>query len=263
MASGLPAGYRRHAFDELPSTNVEALAAARRGEAGALWVTAAVQTAGKGRRGRAWSTERGNLAASLLLIDPAPPALAPTLSFVAAVALHRAILDAGSDGLVPPAFHGGGTSSLEKRLALKWPNDLLLDGRKVSGILVEGENQPGGRIAVVVGIGVNCASHPDLAGLSPATSFAAAGVAIDAEGLFVALALRMAEAIAVWNRGAGFAATRAAWLERAVGIGQSIRVNLSDRSVGGRFEALDETGRLVLARADGGRETFSTGEVFL
>ncbi len=250
MGLSIPAGYRRRAHDELPSSSGEALAAARRGEAGGLWITAGAQTAGRGRRGRAWSTEPGNLAASLLLIDPAPPAVAATLSFVAAVALHRAILDVAG----PPAA---------ERLALKWPNDLLLGGRKVSGILVEGENLPGGRAAVVIGIGVNCVTHPDITGAIPATDLRSAGVAVAADDLFAALATRMAEEIAVWDRGGGFGATRAAWLDRAAGVGQTIRVNLAERSIEGRFEALDETGRLILVRADGRREAFSAGDVFL
>jgi BirA family biotin operon repressor/biotin-[acetyl-CoA-carboxylase] ligase len=249
MAAVLPAGFRRRAYDELPSTSQEALAAARAGEDGGLWVTAAVQTAGRGRRGRSWSTERGNLAASLLLVDPAPPALAPTLSFVAAVALHQAIVDVGGPGL-------------GARMAVKWPNDLLLDGRKVAGILVEGENFSPGSMAVVVGIGVNCQHHPEVVGGVAATDFAAAGVTMGAEDLFVALASRMAEQIAVWSRGAGFAAIRDTWLARAAGIGQAIRVNLADRSVEGRFDALDEAGRLVLMRPDGRREAFSAGDVF-
>src|SRR5690606_5752100 len=91
--AALPSGFRRIAHDALPSTQSEALAHARAGDAGNLWVTAGVQTAGKGRRGRAWSTEPGNLAASLLLDDPAPPAAAATLSFVAGVALHQAAVE--------------------------------------------------------------------------------------------------------------------------------------------------------------------------
>lgn len=245
----LPPGYRRTAFDELPSTSGEALAAGRRGEGTALWVTAAVQTAGRGRRSRTWTTERGNLAASLLVIDPAPPALAPTLSFVAGVALHAAVVDVGGPALA-------------ERLALKWPNDLLLDGRKVAGILVEGENLPSRRMAVVIGIGVNCASHPEVTGGIPATDFAARGIAVEADALFPTLAARMAEEIAAWKRGAGFAEVRSAWLQRATGLGQPIRVNLADRAVDGRFEALDDAGRLVLTRPDGRRETFSAGDVF-
>jgi BirA family biotin operon repressor/biotin-[acetyl-CoA-carboxylase] ligase len=249
MIPTLPAGYRRRAFDELPSTNGEALSAAANGEAGGLWITAAVQTAGRGRRGRAWSTHQGNLAASLLLVDPSPPALAPTLSFVAAVALHGAAIDVGGPHLA-------------ERLALKWPNDLLLDGRKVAGILVEGENLASGHMGVVLGFGVNCESHPQLDGRIIATDFSARGVAVSAEPLFGALAGRLAKELAVWNRGAGFAAIRAAWLQRAAGVGDSIRVNLADRAVDGRFEALDDAGRLILVRADGRREAFSAGDVF-
>jgi BirA family transcriptional regulator, biotin operon repressor / biotin---[acetyl-CoA-carboxylase] ligase len=246
----LPPGYRRQAFDQLPSTSREALAAARRGEANGLWITAATQSAGRGRRGRAWSTPFGNLAASLLLIDPAPPALAATISFVAAVAACRA------------AERAAGASAL-RRLSLKWPNDVLLDGKKLAGILVEGELLADRRRAVVVGIGINCVAHPETGGAIPATDFASAGVAVDAEGLFSLLAEEMASAIASWRRGEGFAAIRAAWLERAAGIGAPIRVNLADRSVEGAFEALDEAGRLILVRPDGHREAFSAGDVFL
>jgi BirA family biotin operon repressor/biotin-[acetyl-CoA-carboxylase] ligase len=249
MAAALPTGYRRRAFDELPSTSSAALAAARRGEGGGLWITAAAQTAGRGRRGRPWSTERGNLAASLLLLDPAPPALAPTLSFVAAVALHAAVTEVAGRSV------GG-------RLVLKWPNDLLLDGMKVAGVLLEGERLPSGREAVVIGIGVNCVHHPDIGGAIAATDFAARGIAVNAEALFQSLAERMADTVATWDRGAGFAAIRDAWLHHAAGIGGSIRVNLNDRAVEGRFEAIDESGRLVLRRADGRRETFSAGDVF-
>jgi BirA family biotin operon repressor/biotin-[acetyl-CoA-carboxylase] ligase len=249
MAATLPTGYRRQAFDELPSTSAAALAAARTGEASGLWITAGVQTAGHGRRGRPWSTVKGNLAASLLLLDPAPPALAATLSFVAAVALYAAAVDVGGPDLAP-------------RLALKWPNDLLLDGRKAAGILVEGENVSGGRQAVVVGIGVNCASHPEIAGAIEATDLAARGVPVSPEILFAALAQRFADELAVWDRGANFAATRSAWLARAAGVGREIRVNLADRAVDGRFEALDDAGRLILSRPDGRREAFSAGDVF-
>jgi BirA family biotin operon repressor/biotin-[acetyl-CoA-carboxylase] ligase len=249
MAAALPQGYRRRAFDNVPSTNAEALIIARRGAPGGLWITAAEQSAGRGRRGRTWSTARGNLAASLMLIDPGPAAIAPTLSFVAGVALHRAVVDVTGAGFA-------------ERIRLKWPNDLLLDGYKLGGILVEGENLPGGPLAVVVGIGVNCVSHPEATDSIPATDLASVGAAVTAGALFDALALRMAEEIATWNRGAGFATTREAWLQRAAGLGQTIRVNLADRQMDGRFEALDETGRLILLHADGRREAVSAGDVF-
>jgi BirA family biotin operon repressor/biotin-[acetyl-CoA-carboxylase] ligase len=245
----LPSGFRHEAHDVVTSTSAEAFARARAGDPGNLWVTAREQNAGRGRRGRGWTTGRGNLAASLLLIDPAPAAIAATVSFVAGVALHQAVVD-----LVGPA--------VAERLALKWPNDLLLDREKVSGILIEGEKLAGGAFAVIVGIGVNCVSHPEIAGAYPATDFAARGLAIEAESLFAHLAQRMAAELARWDGGTGFDAIRAAWLARAGGVGEPIRVNLPERSIEGRFADIDDAGRLILMHDDGRRETISAGDVF-
>ncbi len=250
MAGALPHGYRREHHDSLPSTNARALAAARSGAAGGLWVTAGEQTDGRGRRGRGWVTGLGNLAASLLLLDPAPREVAATISFVAAVALHQAVVDVA------------GPAAAE-RLALKWPNDLLLDRLKVAGILVEGEGLLGGAFAVVIGVGVNCRTHPEIARGHPASDFAARGLALEAEALIARLAVRMGEELARWDRGRGFAEVRSAWLKRAVGVGEPIRVNLAGGSVSGRFEALDDAGQLVLARADGVRQAIGAGDVFL
>jgi BirA family biotin operon repressor/biotin-[acetyl-CoA-carboxylase] ligase len=191
----------------------------------------------------------GNLAASLMLVDPAPVDVAPTISFVAAVALHQAVVDISGPAIA-------------ERLALKWPNDVLLDRLKVAGILIEGEELATGRFAVVVGLGVNCVAHPDPAGGQPASDFLARGVPLEAEALFQALTVRLAEEIATWDRGAGFAATRRAWLSRSTGIGESIRVNLADRVIDGHFDALDEAGRLIVTRSDGVREALSAGDVF-
>jgi BirA family biotin operon repressor/biotin-[acetyl-CoA-carboxylase] ligase len=247
--SVLPAGFRRIARDTLPSTNAEAFLLARAGEPGGLWVTAAEQTAGRGRRGRAWSTGRGNLAASLLLVEPAPPAIAATISFVAGVALHQAIVDVAG----PP---------VAERLSLKWPNDMLLDRRKVAGILVGGERLADGRLAVVIGFGVNCVSHPDIDGPVPADDLLSRGLPVDAEALFASLARCLATELVRWDAGDGFATVRSAWLARAAGVGEPIRVNLEGRTVDGRFEDLDDEGRLVLVRTGGVRERFSAGDVF-
>jgi BirA family biotin operon repressor/biotin-[acetyl-CoA-carboxylase] ligase len=246
----VPAGYRRIAHDSLPSTNAEALALARAGGASGTWVTASEQTAGRGRRGRGWSTGRGNLAASLLLIDPAPPTAAATIAFVAGVALHQAVVDTAGPAIT-------------ERIGLKWPNDLLLDRHKVAGILVEGDRLAGGRFAVIVGFGVNCVSHPELKGPIPAGDFKSRGVPLDADSLFGALARSMAMELRRWDCGAGFPAVRAAWLARSTGLGEPIQVNLEGRSVEGRFEDLDADGRLLLRRHDGGQERFSAGDVFL
>lgn len=245
----LPPGYRHEGHDSLPSTSSLALERARAGAASGLWITAGKQTEGRGRRGRAWRTEAGNLAASLLLIDPAPPPLAATVSFVAGLALHQAILDLAGPGHVD-------------RLKLKWPNDLLLDRRKVAGILVEGEKLLDERFAVVIGIGANCRSHPGSDTVYPATDLLSAGAAVGTTELFERLAVNFAAEIDRWDHGRGFAAIRAAWLDRAIGVGEAITVNLPDRAVAGRFDALDGDGRLVLALPDGASETISAGDLF-
>src|SRR5262249_2746533 len=123
----------------------EAMALARAGEQGPLWVTATRQTAGRGRRGHAWTSQPGNLYASLLVTDAAPSPHLPELCFVVALAVRDAIC------AVAP--------SLAPVLKLKWPNDLLLDGAKIVGILIEAE-RVGSSTATVIGIGINCAHHP-------------------------------------------------------------------------------------------------------
>lgn len=242
-------GWRRQHHPSVASTNALALQAARQGDPGRLWVTATEQVAGRGRRGRAWLSAAGNLHASLLLIDPAPPEIAASVSYVAGLALHHALSE-----LAGPARAGG--------FKLKWPNDILYAGRKVAGILVEGEGLVRGRQAVVVGIGVNCLSHPDLGDAYPSGDLASLGVPIDAEPLFTRLAARLAAGLDAWHRGQGFAAIRVDWLRRAVGLGQPVRANLPDRVVDGRFEDIDGQGRLVIRRRDGAQETISAGDVF-
>ncbi len=246
----LPEGYRRLAFERLGSTNIEAMARARAGDPGKLWVTTQEQTEGRGRRGRVWRSGKGNHHASLLLIDPvASREIAATLSFAAGVALHRALTD-----LAGP--------NAGKRLKLKWPNDLLCDGQKVAGLLVEGEALSSGHFAVVTGIGVNCVDHPEIEALYPAGDLAALGIHVDAEQLFLRLANTFDEEIALWDAGRGFTATRKRWVDRALGFGGPIRVNLSDRTIHGQLESLDPGGRLVVIADDGRRETISAGDVF-
>ena len=237
---------RRIALAEAGSTNDEALSRARAGERGPFWVTASVQTAGRGRRGRSWVSEPGNLYATLLLSEPCPPARAADLSFVAALAVHDAIV-AAAPACAP-------------RLLLKWPNDVLVGGRKCAGILVEGEGAAGGFIAAI-GIGVNCARHPGDA-VFPATDLAAEGVVLPPDALFPLLAGAMRRRLAQWGRGYGFAAIRADWLARTTAIGDQVKVRLPDRVVTGTFSGLDEAGRLLLQAAAGTTEVIAAGDVF-
>jgi BirA family biotin operon repressor/biotin-[acetyl-CoA-carboxylase] ligase len=238
LGSGaIAAGMGLIACDTLGSTNAEALARGRAGERGPLWITARAQIAGRGRRGRAWVSEPGNLFATLLLADPAPPERAPQLSFVAALAVHDAVA-----ALAP---------AIAERLTLKWPNDVLLDGAKLAGILIEAEGTP---LIVAVGIGINCRHHPDGTDF-PATDL---GGAVTAEALFEGLSDAMVRRLRDWQ--AGFAAIRAAWLERAAG--GELRARLGTRELMGRFETLDQAGRLMLRLPDGRLEAIAAGEVF-
>jgi BirA family biotin operon repressor/biotin-[acetyl-CoA-carboxylase] ligase len=242
-AMGL-AGARHIEFDALGSTNAEALARARAGERGPLWITARTQSAGHGRRGSAWDSPPGNLYATLLLTEPSAPPNAPQLAFVAALAVHDAV--------------GRAAPHLAPLLKVKWPNDLLLGVKKLAGILIEGESQP--VFTVAIGIGVNCVSHPSNTN-HPATNLAAAGAALTPEQVFTALAPAMSERLAQWRSGQGFASIRADWLKRAAGIGEEIRVRLPERELAGCFQGLDEAGRLLLEGPDG-IETITAGDVF-
>ena len=239
------AGVRLAAFDEIDSTNAEALRRMRQGERGPLWITAGRQSAGRGRRGRSWTSLTGNLHASLLLTDPGPAEAWPQLSFVAALAAHDAVVDVAAE--------------LKPLLELKWPNDLLLSGAKFAGILTEGEGRDE-QGAVAIGIGINCAAHPTDTPY-PATDLAAGGAHVAPAALFAALSLKMLGRLAQWNRGEGFATIRADWLARAAGLGQRIRIALADREVVGRFEGLDDAGCLILTEPSGTSTVVAAGDL--
>jgi BirA family biotin operon repressor/biotin-[acetyl-CoA-carboxylase] ligase len=244
-APSLDSFFRLAALDSIDSTNAEAARRAAAGAPAGTLVWALRQTAGRGRRGRAWSSPEGNLYFSLLLRPEVGAAAAASLGFVAGLALSQAV-----DGLLPEG----------RRSELKWPNDLLVGGRKVAGILLEASAAEPGRLDhLVLGIGVNVASHPD--GLPyPATSLAAEGASADAAGTLAAFAGRFLPAYRAWERD-GFPAIRAAWLARARGLGQPIVVRLENATLDGRFAALDEQGALLLEAADGSRRTVTAGDL--
>src|SRR5262245_51604675 len=237
------AGVSLIAYDTIGSANEEAMRLARAGERAPLWVVARSQTAGRGRRGRTWVSEPGNLYASLLLRDPSQAELFPGLSLVAALAMHDAVT-----GRIP---------GLARSVMLKWPNDLLIDRNKFAGILVEGEGT-----TVVIGIGVNCAHHPTGTEY-PATDLAAAGVRATPESLFPPLSAAMTARLAQWDRGAAFAAICADWISRAAGIGKGVRVRTGEGELAGTFEALDANGRLVLRLPDGTMQAIAAGDVLV
>ena len=227
------------------STNEEARRRALAGESDRLWIVAGEQTAGRGRRGRAWISPVGNLHATALMIDPCPPALAPQLGFVAGVALVGAARDAG-------AADAG----------LKWPNDLMLNGVKCGGILVEGIGLAGRRAAYAVGVGVNCAHAPEGLGYPTSRLAATGGRAVSAGALFQRLARRFDAAVDAWRGGQAFDRIRADWIDCALGLGRRVAIESGAGRREGVFEGIDEGGRLLM-RSECGLERIEAADLSL
>ena len=232
--------------DELDSTNAEARRRAQAGGLGPVWIMARRQTAGQGRRGRAWSTGAGDLAATLLTASERPAAEATGVAFVAALAVADL-----AETFAPGA-----------RVTLKWPNDVLVEGRKLAGILVETGAREGTGPWMAVGIGVNLASAP-LDTERPATCLADHGPPPppSPEAALAALAIRFAHWEQAWAE-QGLAAVLAAWRERAAGIPGPCTARLPGGTLEGHAEGLDTDGALRLRLADGSERRISAGDVF-
>lgn len=225
-----------------------ALDAARSGDPGPLWITAERQLTGKGRRDRPWVSERGNLYASLLLVDAALPEDMMNMPLVAALGVRNGLA----------SLKGAGRLDI----AIKWPNDILINARKSVGILLENERLPDKRLATVMGFGVNVANIPqDLP--YPATGLWQEGLTATVPEVFEAIALHVEAALALWDRGRNFAAIRQAWMGHAAGIGKACRVNMPDGTLTGIFADLDPLGRLILSQPGGRTRAISAGELFL
>jgi BirA family biotin operon repressor/biotin-[acetyl-CoA-carboxylase] ligase len=243
------AGWRRLALGDVGSTNDIAMQAALGGDDGRLWVTATRQLQGRGRRGRAWVSEPGNLYASALIVLERPDIVAlGGLPLVAGLAVH--------DALCRAAPH------LASAFAVKWPNDILFGRAKLAGILIEGAPLADGRHAVVIGCGVNIAHRPAETPY-PATTLAAEGSDVSAEGLFGHLADALQAALVLWAGATGMAAVADRWRAVAAGLGQPIRVNLPDRSIDGVFAGIDAQGYLILDTENKESMRIAAGDVFL
>ena len=226
------------------STNADLASLARhQPEADRLWLTAGRQESGKGRRGRHWTSPEGNLHASVLLRDLAPPDELGFMPLLAALAAHDAIAAVFPDSA--------------PSLQIKWPNDILLGGAKCCGILLE--RAASGH--VIAGFGVNVVSAPSDTPY-PATTLAAHGGSGRAGDVFHALVLAFADRLSIFARGRGKSALRSAWLERATGLGAPITVRMADHVLEGIFEAVDADGLLLLRMADGTPKRIAAGDVF-
>jgi BirA family biotin operon repressor/biotin-[acetyl-CoA-carboxylase] ligase len=241
----LPALFRAVALDETGSTNDDAAVAARNGAPEGTLIWARRQTKGRGRRGRAWVSPEGNLHLSIVLRPNVPPARAGELAFVAALAAAEACatLAVGAD------------------VRCKWPNDVLVQGRKCAGLLIESSISGEALEWVVAGIGINLAAHPDDAEY-PATHLSAhAGRSITVEEGLAALASAFAGRYDEWRR-SGFKPVRESWLARATGIGGPVRVRLESSEFTGTFVGVDADGALIVALPEGGTRRVTAGDVF-
>jgi BirA family transcriptional regulator, biotin operon repressor / biotin---[acetyl-CoA-carboxylase] ligase len=249
------AGYRLAAFDQIGSTNAEAMSRARDGERGPMWFVTSEQTAGRGRRHRPWIAPRGNLASSILEVIDVSPAVAATLGFAAGLALEAALQKVS----VEASLRAAGSDDM--KYSLKWPNDVLAGREKLAGILLEAEAVAGGRLGVVVGIGTNVIAAPE-GTPTPATSLAALGVHIGAEELFAVLSDSWAEFRGIWDQGRGFGEIRRLWLERAAGLGRGVAIHTGGTIVEGTFDTVDEQGCMIVRTSDGKRVPISAGDVY-
>lgn len=232
-------------LDETNSTNAEGLRRAAAGEHGPLWISAASQTEGRGRSGRVWRSLPGNLFASLIVTPDCDMETASQLALLSGVAMHDAVAE-----LLGVSPHP---------LELKWPNDLLLGGAKIAGVLLE-TARFGGDLAVVIGFGLNIASHPDDSN-QRTTSLAAEGIECAPDVALRTLAKNMDCWLQSWSDGKGFERVRQAWLDRAGPTGRPLRIRMGEKMTEGVYAGLDTKGALRLDTGSG-ETRVTAGDVF-
>ncbi len=236
-------------LEAVDSTNAEALRLVAAGERGPLWIIAASQSSGRGRSGRAWTSQPGNFFGSYLTVLPGAPAKAYQVSLVTGLAVAEALRTLVS-----------GIPNIDVRL--KWPNDILVGRSKMGGILVESTQAAGGDLAVVIGIGLNLVSHP-ADGPRPASDFGVFGAALPVQAVLSEVHERLTHWLAIWSGGEGFADVRAAWLHLSGPLGERLVVNSGAGPVEGFYQGLDIDGALILTDAAGIQHTYSYGDVTL
>jgi BirA family biotin operon repressor/biotin-[acetyl-CoA-carboxylase] ligase len=235
----LGTGHRVRHYDRIDSTNLEARRLADGGERGPLWVRADAQTLGRGRLGRSWVSDPGNLYATFLFAIAEGPQAAAQVSFVAALAVHDTVVTL-RPGLSP---------------RIKWPNDVLIDGAKFCGVLPEVVGSNPTRIAI--GCGINIAHAPE----GTPYPVTALGSEIPVEAVLEELDRNLAHRLGQWDEGRGFADIRQAWEERAMGLGKGVAATSGTAELTGTFRGLAADGALLLEAAGGMLVPIHAGEV--
>lgn len=243
----LPPFYTLHAFETIDSTNVEARRLADTSAPEGTLVWSLQQQQGVGRRGRSWSSPKGNLYCSLLLRPECSAIEGAKLSFLVAVALHKTLQDSLPVGT---------------EIALKWPNDILIRRQKVAGILLESKSNADGKLDwLIVGTGVNIVNFPKVTDGLIATSLKNEGGRVLLERVLESYTYQFLELYSLW-KSEGFVPIRREWLQRCTGLGDPITVRLANREFEGVFTDLDQNGALILTHKDGRTEAITAGEVF-
>ncbi|MDX1484380.1 MAG: biotin--[acetyl-CoA-carboxylase] ligase [Alphaproteobacteria bacterium] len=237
--------YRLEALDAVPSTNDEALARAAAGAPEGTLITARSQSAGRGRRGRQWESAEGNLFLSLVLRPEGGIAAAAAIGFAGGLAVAETLDEAL-----------GGSADI----ALKWPNDVLVGGRKASGLLIERAGSGAGA-ALVLGVGINLVSHPEGTAFPATDVVAAGGTRLTPDAALAGFRAAFLARYRQWQSD-GFAPLRADWLARARGLGRPITVEIEGRRYDGIFRGIDADGALELDLGAGGVKKITAGDVF-
>lgn len=243
------ASFRHLRFESIDSTNAQARRLSENGESGPLWITADTQTAGRGRRGRDWVSKSGNLFATHLLTVPVEPATATQISFVTALALYDACMS-----FLPSTID----------LSLKWPNDLLLEQKKLAGILLETVpcKEPG-RLGLAIGCGVNLDHAPEQTAYAATWLNAHTQDKISPTQFLPVFAAAMNTRLDLWRNGESFDLIAKAWQNRASHIGKMVSLTTANETIVGKFLALAVDGALILELNDGKQQHFHAGDVSL
>lgn len=242
--NAIKANYRLEQFEEIASTNIYAIELAKSSDNDKVWIVTNRQTRGKGRLGREWQSLSGNLATSLLLQTELAPQKCALLGFIAGVALVGAIKSFNS----------------QLNVQLKWPNDVMLDGQKLAGILLETQNSINAKQAIIIGFGVNVAKAPkDLP--YKAISLNEAGVNIVASDLFERLTDYWHQLFTLSDSGKNLAEILNSWKDCAFGLGKQISITNHNKIIHGIFEDIDATGRLVIRNASNEKQYITAGDV--
>ena len=243
----LPPGYLLTVLDKVDSTNAEARRRAEDGAPDGTMIQGITQTEGRGRRGRRWESPRGNLYMSLILKPDCSVVHGLSIAFVSAIAMYEALAS-----IVPPMVE----------INVKWPNDILVNGRKVAGILLESSSDYNSKLRwLVLGVGVNIKSFPEDTEY-PATSLNFEGaMSTSATEVLCSFARHFKRWLNMWMD-EGFPVIRTAWLQRAAYLGKRIEVRLPNERFSGRFLDIDERGCLIVEVKNGDNRSVSVGDIF-